>query len=183
MRLLLLALEFCKTGAFAAGGGLATLPFLYAMADRRAWFSREAVGNFLAVAGSAPGAIGVNLSVQAGFAAGGVPGALLAPAALILPAVAVITLAAKTLMDFESNKTVNAVFQGLRPAAAGLLASAGAASWSLFLFTGALSPWYGAVRWREAALFALFYAAVRVFKLHPAAYAAAGAVLGIVLGL
>ena len=32
--------EFFKTGLFAVGGGLATLPFLYDMADRTGWFTR-----------------------------------------------------------------------------------------------------------------------------------------------
>ena len=32
-------IEFFKTGLFAVGGGLATLPFLYEMAERTGWFS------------------------------------------------------------------------------------------------------------------------------------------------
>lgn len=34
MILLRLMYEFCKTGLFAVGGGLATLPFLYEMAGK-----------------------------------------------------------------------------------------------------------------------------------------------------
>lgn len=31
--------EFFKTGLFAVGGGLATLPFLQDMSDRTGWFT------------------------------------------------------------------------------------------------------------------------------------------------
>ena len=40
MILLQLFYEFFKTGLFAVGGGLATLPFLNDMADRTGWFTR-----------------------------------------------------------------------------------------------------------------------------------------------
>ena len=33
--------EFFITGLFSVGGGLATLPFLYKMAERYDWFSAE----------------------------------------------------------------------------------------------------------------------------------------------
>ena len=31
--------EFFKTGLFAVGGGLATLPFLYNLSDKTGWFT------------------------------------------------------------------------------------------------------------------------------------------------
>ena len=33
--------EFFKTGLFAVGGGMATIPFLYDMADKTGWFTRN----------------------------------------------------------------------------------------------------------------------------------------------
>ena len=39
--LLRLAFEFFKTGLFAVGGGLATLPFLYAMGTATGWFNAQ----------------------------------------------------------------------------------------------------------------------------------------------
>ena len=52
--------EFFKTGLFAVGGGLATLPFLQDMADRTGWFTRAQLADMLAVSESTPGPIGVN---------------------------------------------------------------------------------------------------------------------------
>ena len=39
--LLLLYYEFFKVGLFAIGGGLATLPFLYDLADKYDWFTQK----------------------------------------------------------------------------------------------------------------------------------------------
>jgi chromate transporter len=184
VNLLLLFLEFCKIGLFAVGGGLATLPFLFDMAGRSGGrLTKEAVGNFLALANSAPGAIGVNTAAQTGFAAAGVAGAFAAALGLIFPAIVLISVIARMLGAFRANKTVEAVFRGFRPAAAGLLAAAGFAAWRLALFNAGFSVWYEAVRWREAALFALLFAGIRKFPLHPAAYIAFAAAAGVALGL
>ena len=50
--------EFFKTGLFAVGGGLATLPFLQDMADRTGWFTHAQLADMLAVSESTPGPIG-----------------------------------------------------------------------------------------------------------------------------
>ena len=71
MILLKLFIEFFKTGLFALGGGLATLPFLYSMADRFHWFTHADIVNMLAISESTPGAIGVNMSTYRPCAAVG----------------------------------------------------------------------------------------------------------------
>ena len=56
MTCLLLFYEFFKTGLFAVGGGLATLPFLYDMAARHPeWFTMSQLADMLAVSESTPG--------------------------------------------------------------------------------------------------------------------------------
>ena len=70
--------EFFKTGLFAVGGGLATLPFLQDMADRTGWFTSAQLADMLAVSESTPGPIGVNMATYVGFTTGGVGGALMA---------------------------------------------------------------------------------------------------------
>ena len=51
--------EFFKTGLFAVGGGLATIPFLSAMTDKYTWFTKAQLADMIAVAESTPGPIGV----------------------------------------------------------------------------------------------------------------------------
>ena len=54
--------EFFKTGLFAIGGGLATMPFLYNISESTGWFSRSDLTNMIAVSESTPGPLGVNMA-------------------------------------------------------------------------------------------------------------------------
>ncbi len=60
--------EFFKTGLFAIGGGMATLPFLYDMEDKTGWFTRAQLADMIAVSESTPGPIGVNMATYVGRA-------------------------------------------------------------------------------------------------------------------
>jgi chromate transporter len=190
MNLLLIYAEFFKIGLFAVGGGLATLPFLFQMADGRftfidqsGWLNREMVGNFLAIAQSSPGAIGVNVAAQAGFRYAGIAGGLSAALGLVSPAIVIITIVARMLRTFKENKTVVSIFSGLRPAAGGLLTAAGFGAWKLSLYNGNAAQWYEILRWKECAVFAALFFLIQKFKGHPVIYIAIGATAGILLGL
>ena len=45
----LLAYEFFKTGLFSIGGGLATIPFLKAMAVKYPWFTLDMLSDMIAI--------------------------------------------------------------------------------------------------------------------------------------
>ena len=125
--------EFFKTGLFAVGGGMATIPFLYNMADATGWFTRNDVANMIAVGESTPGPIGVNMATYVGYVTGsgegGLPfailGAVVATLGLITPSVIVILIIASFLKAFRNNRYVDSAFYGLRPASTGLIAAAG----------------------------------------------------------
>jgi chromate transporter len=55
VKLLVIFAEFCKIGLFAVGGGLATLPFLFELAEKYEWLRPEQIRDFLAIAQSSPG--------------------------------------------------------------------------------------------------------------------------------
>jgi chromate transporter len=183
MSLPLIALEFCKIGLFAVGGGLATLPFLFDLAEKNNPLSPEKIGDFLAIAQSLPGAVGINVGVQTGFLFAGVPGACAAALSLAAPSIVVIIIVARMLDTFRTNRIVAAVFSGLRPAAAGLLVAAGFNVWQLSLFDTAAPGIYGLVRWKECLLFAAFFFCIRKLKGHPVIYIAAAVAAGVALGL
>ena len=187
MNLLPLYMEFFKIGLFSVGGGLATLPFLYNMASNRAWLTSENIGNFLAIAQSSPGAIGVNVSAQTGYLASGVHGAILAPLALVTPAILMIIVIARVLSAFKQNTVVEAVFCGLRPAAAGLIFAAGFGVIALSLYSmeafRQAGIWYGGIRWKEIILFAVLYLLIWKFQKHPIIYVVIAGAAGIALGL
>lgn len=121
---LTLFVEFFKTGLFAVGGGLATIPFLTEMAKNYPWFSVEQLTDMVAVAESTPGPIGVNMATYAGFSAMGILGGLVATLGLVTPSVIVILIVAKFLEKFKNSKYVENAFYGIRPAVAGLIIAA-----------------------------------------------------------
>ena len=102
MLYLRLFIEFFKTGLFAVGGGMATIPFLYRMADATGWFTANDVANMIAVGESTPGPIGVNMATYVGFVTGmnqhgttgAVMGGITATLGLITPSVIIILIIA-----------------------------------------------------------------------------------------
>ena len=78
MILLQLFWEFFKTGLFAVGGGMATLPFLYDISARTGWFTEAKLADMIAVSESTPGPIGVNMATYVGFETAGVLGSVVA---------------------------------------------------------------------------------------------------------
>lgn len=189
INLLTLCFEFFKTGLFAVGGGLATLPFLSDMADKYPWFTHEQLADMIAVSESTPGPIGVNMATYVGFRVFGVPGAILATLSLVLPSLIIIVIIAKMMDKYMSNKYVQWAFGGLRPAVTGLIAAAG---WSvvelalLDLTDFSITRFWEAINIPAVIIFAvvLFLAQFKkTKKLHPIVFIGACAVLGILLKL
>ena len=117
--------EFFKTGLFALGGGLATLPFLYEMAEKTGWFTAADVADMIAVSESTPGAIGINMATFAGFKTAGVSGGLCATLGLAAPSIIIILIVAQFLNKFRNNPVVDSAFNGLRPASMAMITAAG----------------------------------------------------------
>lgn len=189
--ILILCIEFFKTGLFAVGGGLATLPFLTQMAvDHPHWFTQEMLADMIAVSESTPGPLGVNMATYVGYTVEGIPGAILATASLVLPSIIVILIVAKFLQRFNENQIVGDVFMGLRPAVTGLIGAAGFSVIAMALFDStafaAGAGVFASIHWVSVAVFAVILGAQFVKKLsriHPVVYIAIGAVAGIVLKL
>lgn len=183
-----LFIEFFKTGLFAVGGGMATLPFLYAMSDSTGWFSHAQLADMIAVSESTPGPIGVNMATYVGFSTAGIAGAVIATLGLVTPSVIVILLIAKVLQSFRSNKYVDAAFYGLRPCSIGLIAAAGLLvvkvallNTELYASTGSIADLFN---FKALILAALLVVLTRYFKptkgRHPVLFIAISALAGAV---
>ena len=116
--------EFFKTGLFAIGGGMATVPFLKEIAIKTGWFTLNDLADMIAVAESTPGPIGVNTATYVGYKTAGLIGGVVATVGLITPSIIVILIIARVLDKFRNSKYVEAAFYGLRPASVGLIAAA-----------------------------------------------------------
>ncbi len=189
MDILILIFEFFKIGLFSIGGGLATLPFLYRLADQYPWFSTSQIPDMIAISESTPGPMGVNMATYTGFQHSGVLGSILATAGLVFPSVVIIILVSKALDKFRSNKYVNDAFYGLRPAVMGLIGAAGFGVLVAALFHGAtleelsLSNISSFIGIEECIFFVVLLFATNKWKKHPVFYIALSAVVGIVFAL
>ena len=183
--MLLLMLEFFKVGLFAIGGGLATLPFLYELAEKYPWFTKAELTDMIAVSESTPGPIGINMSTYAGFNAGGLIGGALATLSLVAPSIIVIIIIARFLEKFSDNKYVNTAFGGIRPAVTGLIAAAGFGVIELCLFKSGfqLNRIWEFINIPNTILFGIILYLVIKFNKHPVFYIAGAAIVGLIFKL
>ena len=179
--------EFFKTGLFSIGGGLATLPFLYDMADKYPWFTEAELANMIAVSESTPGPIGINMATYAGISAAGIPGGILATLSLVLPSVIVIIIVASILEHFRTNHYVNSAMATLRPASVGLVGAATLSVLKVALVNAdAVSQldWARMVSLPAVGVFVVLLLVNLKWKnLHPIVLVILGAVAGIVLNM
>ncbi len=192
MNYLQLFWEFFKTGLFSIGGGMATIPFLYDMADRTGWFTGNDLANMIAVSESTPGPIGVNMATYVGYITGvqngniltAILGAMVATLGLVFPSIIVILIIAAVLKSFRNNAYVNNAFYGLRPASTGLIAAAGISVILSNLVTVVMGDAFSViVNWKglvlAVVLWVLTNAIKQTKKLHPIVFIGFSALVGI----
>lgn len=179
--------EFFKTGLFAVGGGLATLPFLSDIASKYNWFDKSMLADMVAVSQSTPGPMGINMATFAGYNAKGIIGSLVATTGLVLPSFIIIIIIANFLNKFKENTIVTSIFYGLRPAVTGLIAVALFEILKLSIIT--VSNFVESKNILYIFDYKALILAISIFilsrksKKHPAIFILIGAVAGIILGL
>ena len=169
--------EFFKTGLFAMGGGMATLPFLYDISDRTGWFTHQQLADMIAVSESTPGPIGVNMATYSGYLTVGYTGAVISTLGLITPSIIVILVIVAFLDAFRDNKHVNAVFYGLRPASTAMITAAG-------LVVARVTFFADGIHWKAVILAVVLLLSTNIIaftkKLHPVIWIALAAVVGVI---
>lgn len=182
--------EFFKTGLFAVGGGMATLPFLADIGEKTGWYTSAQLMNMLAISESTPGPIGINMATYVGYTVGGIPGTLIATIGEVTPSIVIILIVAVVLQQFRHNRYVESAFYGLRPASTGLIGAAFVTVVAeVLLNMSALTAadgidWSGLFNWKGLILAAILLILSNWVKptknLHPIVFIGASAVIGIV---
>lgn len=195
MILLKLFWEFFKTGLFAIGGGMATVPFLQDISAKTGWYTAGQLADMIAVSESTPGPLGVNMATYVGYTVGseqlgspamGILAAVIATLGLIAPSVIIIIIIAYFLKRFRSSSLVDAALYGLRPASVALISAAGVdiALIAVLRVDSIYHIAQSALSWKALVLAAAVAAATnwkKLKKLHPIWFIAASAILGVVL--
>lgn len=169
---LLVFLEFLKIGTFAIGGGLVTVPFVFELGDKYAWFAKQEIVDAWAILQSIPGAMGVNLAAYTGYITAGVGGSFAAGIGIVVTPIFIIMWLAKYVKKYYEHPKFQAVLAGVRPMviAAILLAT-------IEVFRIAVTDVWTFV------LCAVFFCAMMLYRRSPIFYIIIGAVVGVVFGL
>ncbi len=167
---------FLKIGLFAVGGGLATLPFLYELAEKTNWINVSDISNMVAISESTPGPLGVNMATYVGFLKEGILGGVVSTLGLVAPSIIISIIIAKMLVKFKNSKTVKDIFYGLRAASCGLITVAGVGVAKIAFFGEQLTDFF----WQGAVLAIFLLIGTRKLKWHPIVFIAISALIGII---
>lgn len=91
--------------------------------NKRKWIDREAFLDLLAVAQTIPGVCAVNMSINIGYRLRKTRGAVTCALGCVLPSFLIILAIALFFHSFRDNKTMEAIFKGIRPAVVALIAA------------------------------------------------------------
>ena len=110
-----------KVGALSYGGGFVIIPLMQADAvERYGWMTDAEFLNAVALGQVTPGPVTHTVAVV-GYAAAGVPGALLAALVAFAPSFAFVLVGAERFDRLVANRHVRAFFDGAGPAAIGAI--------------------------------------------------------------
>lgn len=163
--------QFFHIGIFSFGGGYATLPFLYDIAEKFDWFTIDQLTDMIAISSITPGPVGVNMATFSGYATSGILGALVATFAIMLPSFIIVSIVYKILDKFKSNNYVKSIVASLKPAGCALLCAVGIK----LVFTTHLEL-IGLI------ILGLFISTSFIKKRDPLFYLGISAILGFILG-
>ena len=169
--------EFFKTGLFALGGGMATVPFLFDISAKTGWFTAAELANMIAISESTPGPIGVNMATYVGFMTAGIPGGIIATLGLITPSVIIVVIVAKILTRFKDSPIVETIFRYLRPAVIGLILFA---FWQLVPLTF-LGAEKNILILPVIAFAVILFCLIKFKKVHPIVWIGVGAIFGLIV--
>lgn len=160
-----LFLTFLEIGAFSFGGGYGMISLVREAVIENGWLSEGEFINFVAVSESTPGPLAVNMATFVGASKGGIPGALLATAGVVLPSFIIILIIAALIKNLLRYAGVKAFLSGVRPCVVALvLATAATMALSLFFSLKTLGGPVSA-DWRALLIFAVLAVFSFVLKL------------------
>ena len=162
-----LFIAFLEVGALAFGGGYAALPLIEnVVVNRYHWLTLKEMTDIIALSQVTPGPIALNAATFVGTRVAGVPGALIASVAAVLPQTLFLLFLGWFLFYGGRITWINRALQGLRPGVAGLIGVAAVSMFisSLFVSTSPIRAGWVAVC-AFVLVFLLHYRKIDLLKL------------------
>ena len=180
---------FFMIGLFGFGGGYGMLSLIqHETVEHWHWLTSSQFTDIVAISQMTPGPIGINSAtycgytavVNAGYSAPmGVLGSTVATFALVLPSLILMILISKMFMRYMHHRSVESVFQGLRPAVVGLLAAATLLLCTADNFSTPTTDWWQFMV--SCLLFVAAFIGVMFVKINPIRMILYCAIAGLVL--
>jgi chromate transporter len=119
-------MAYVQIGLFSIGGGHASIPVAQGVVvDALGWLSPTEFTAMISISEMTPGPFALNSATYVGIKVGGMIGGLIATLGFLLPSVTLCLILYSVVRRFRKARAVDGLMQGVRPAVAGLISSAG----------------------------------------------------------
>lgn len=162
-----LFIAFLEVGALAFGGGYAALPLIEnVVVNQYHWLTLKEMTDVIALSQVTPGPIALNAATFVGTRVAGIPGAIVASTAAVLPQTVFLLFLGWFLFHGGRITWINRALRGLRPGVTGLIGVAAISMLlsSLFITRSPITiDWVAAVAF--LLVFVLHFKKIDLFKL------------------
>jgi len=167
MTLLKLFLSFFQVGMFSVGGGYAAMPLIQnQVVDTYGWLSMQEFTDLVTFAEMTPGPIVINGATYVGLRIAGIPGAIIATFASILPSLIIMSVIYTVYAKSKNIQGFQNVLGCLRPVVVALIASAGISILKVVILVEKEIS-FANINWLGVLLFAMAFIAIKKFKVNP----------------
>ena len=175
--------SFLKVGLFSFGGGMVSITLIsQQVVSQKGWLTASTFNDLIAIAESTPGPIAVNAATFVGMQLAGLPGAVIATIAAILPGCAISLALGLLYQRYRKLTLVQGVMNGLRPVIVATIFVGGLTIMrNALLLGGALE--LAAVDWLSVATFIVCFILARKTKLSTVCLIVGGGVVGGIIRL
>ncbi|MGI9276904.1 MAG: chromate transporter [Endozoicomonas sp.] len=169
--LLKLFLTFFRLGAVTFGGGYAMMALLeQELVDNHEWLSADELLEITAIAQITPGTIAINAATFVGRRVAGIPGAIIASIAIVLPPLLIVGLLSGYMAQWMQDSAFQGAFLAIRYAVAALILHA---AYKMLL--------QGVTSWLGRALFLVALLTLMFTPVHPLLLIMLGGGIGLAL--
>jgi len=109
-----LLIIFFKIGLFSFGGGYGMIPLIEREIVTRGWLTCQELVNIISISEMTPGPIAINTATFIGYRIGGIPGAMLATAGVVLPSLILILGIYIFLSKYQQRQIIKDTIYGIR---------------------------------------------------------------------
>lgn len=118
--------SFFQIGMFSIGGGYAAMPLIEEqVVNIHSWLSLTQFTDLITISEMTPGPITLNSATFVGLQVAGLPGAIVATVATVIPSFIIVSSLAYIYYRFSKMTVIQGVIEGLRPTVVALIATAG----------------------------------------------------------